>query len=231
VEGAEIPDDLFGDWKRAVVRHLDEGEEHVLERVFPKYPDVAFEWIEWRLEGIREGTSAFYFGLRYDRVVSTAVGGLTKEQRKALIDKMPRASAVTQLVRSLVGCDMDMFLHLLSRDELEDLRLDPLNLATDGSHPQGVIPEFGENWRRMAIAAMEKGFSEADIFSATQGGTFTWSGPRSSMYEAKLAPFEKLLLHSDARLRRVGQMGFEHFSQLRDESLSREKRADVRGFP
>jgi hypothetical protein len=228
----DIPDDLFEDWKRVIVRHVDDGEEHVLEAIFPKYPDIAFEWIEWRLEGIRTETSSFYFGLRNDCVLATAIRVLTRERRRALIDKMPRASAVAQLVRSLVGRDMELFLHLLSREELEDVRLDPLHLGNDGTHPQTVAQELDEGWQKMAIAAMEKGFSEADIFSATQGGGFTWSGPKSSMYAGKLAPFEKLLKHPDSRLRKVGQTGCEYFSQLRDEALAREKHASIRGgFP
>jgi hypothetical protein len=125
---------------------------------------------------------------------------------------------------------MDLFLHLLSREELESFRLDPLRID-NGSEPHGqsVLQEFDENWQKMATAAMEKGFSEAEIFSATQGGSFGGSGSMSSMFAARLAPFEKLLQHSDARLRNVGKMGFEQFSKLRDEQLAAEKRAAVRG--
>jgi len=81
----------------------------------------------------------------------------------------------------------------------------------------------------MAIVAIEKGFSEAEIFSATLGGGFSWSGSMSSMYAARLAPFEKLLQHPDVRMQRIGKIGFEHFSKLRDEQLVHEKRAAVRG--
>jgi hypothetical protein len=227
----KIPDDLFEGWKRVIVRHVDEKKEHVLERIFPEYPDIAFEWILWRLEGIRTGTRSFYFGVRYGRALPAAIRMLTREQRRILIDKMPRASAVAQLVRSLVGTDLELFLHLLSREELEYVRLDPLHTNNDGSHPQKLVQEFDEHWQKMAIAAMEKGFSEADIFSATQGGGFSWSGPMSSMYAANVAPFEKLLKHADPRLRKVGEIGFEHFSKLRDQTLSNEKRAAVRGEP
>jgi hypothetical protein len=84
-------------------------------------------------------------------------------------------------------------------------------------------------WQKMAVAAMEMGFSENDIFYATQAGSFVWSGPMSSMCAAKLAPFGKLLQHTDPRLRKVGTIGFEHFSTRRDEHLAREKRAAVKG--
>ncbi|MGA9452185.1 MAG: hypothetical protein WBW41_12670 [Verrucomicrobiia bacterium] len=229
-DDAKIPDDLFEDWKRVIIRHVDKREEHILEKIFPKFPDIAFEWISWRLEGIRTDSRAFYFGLRYDRALPAAVGALTKEQRRKLIDELPRTSAVAELVRSLVSRDMELFLHLLSREELEGVRLDPLRIDNnDRPNPQPVVQEFDEGWQKMAIAAIEKGFSEADIFSATQGGGFSWSGPMSSMFAAKLVPFEKLLRHPDARLRNVGKIGFEHFSNLRDEHLAAEKRAAVRG--
>jgi hypothetical protein len=227
---ANIPDELFEDWKRVIIRHVDDQEEHFLERIFPKYPDIGFEWISWRLEGIRTNTRAFYFGLRYDRALPAAVGALTKEQRRKLIDELPRTSAVAELVRYLVGRDMDLFLHLLSREELEGVRLDPLRIDNDHTlHSQPLIQEFDEGWEKMAIVAIEKGFSEAEIFSATQEGCSSWSGPPSSMFATRLAPFEKLLGHSDARLRNVGKIGFERFSKLRDEHLVAERRAAVRG--
>ena len=229
-DDTRIPDDVFADWKQVIVRHVDEEKEHVLEKVFPKYPDIASEWIEWRLDGIRTETRMFYFGLRYDRALSAAIRVLTREQRRALIDKIPRSSAVAQLARSLVGRDMELFRHLLSREELEDVRLDPLRLDL-GSDLQAdnVVQDIDEGWQQMAIAAIEQGFSEQEIVSATQGGGSSWSGPMSSMFAAKAAPFENLLQHSDARLRRIGQIGFGQFSTLRDEQLACEKRTEIRG--
>jgi hypothetical protein len=76
---------------------------------------------------------------------------------------------------------------------------------------------------------VEEGFSEEDIFGASQAGGFGWSGTMSSMFAARLAPFETLLHHADPRLRKVGMIGVEHFTKLRDEQEAREKRAAVRG--
>jgi len=229
-DNAKIPGDLFEDWKRVIVRHVDNTQEHILERIFPKHPDVAFEWIMWRLEGIRTDTPPFHLGLRSDRALSAAIRVLTTEQRHELIDKVPRTSAVAELVRFLVGRDMELFHHLLSREELEDVRLDPLRLDGDAG-PQGenVVHDFDEAWQRMAVTAMDKGFSEEDIFSASQARNFSWTGSRSSMFAAWAAPFEKLLKHDDARLRKVGKIGFEHYTRLKDAHLAHEKRAAIRG--
>jgi hypothetical protein len=147
-----------------------------------------------------------------------------------LIDKLPQTSGVGELVCSLVDRDMELFLHLLSREELDDLRLDPLRIDNrDGARDKAEPQEFDDAWQKMAIAAIEMGFSEIDIVSATQRGGFGWSGPMSSMFATKLAPFEKLLSHPNHRLRKVGKIGVEHFSKLRDQHLSAEKRAAVRG--
>jgi hypothetical protein len=230
IDGARIPDNLFEDWKRQIIRHVDQGEEHILERIFQKFPDIAFEWIVWRLEGTHTHALAFYFGLRHDRALPAAIRALTREQRRALIDKLPQTSGVGELVRSLVDRDVELFLHLLSRQELRDVRLDPLRME-NGNEPrrQSDIQEFDDAWQKMAIAAMEKGFSEIDIVSATQRGGFGWSGPMSSMFAAKLAPFEKLLSHPNTKLQNVGKIASEHFSKLRDKHLAAEKRAAVRG--
>jgi len=229
-DDTKVSDELLEDWKRAVIQDVDEHNEHFLERIFPKHPDIAYKWIAWRLDGMRTEERSFYFGLRYDRALPAAVQALTKEQRRDLINKLPRTSSVRQLVSSLVGGDMELFLHLLSREELEGVRLDPLCIDNDERpHPQPATQEFGRHWQEMAIAAMDKGFSESDIFYATQGSGFSWSGPMSGMYASRLTPFEKLLQHGDARLRKVGQIGVQHFSKLRDEHLAAEKRAAVRG--
>jgi len=98
-----------------------------------------------------------------------------------------------------------------------------------GPRGENVVHEFDEGWQRMAIAAMGKGFSEEKIFSASQAGGYGWSGSMSSMFAARLAPFEKLLHHADTRLRKVGKIGFEHYSEQRDRHLAHEKRAAVRG--
>lgn len=229
-EETEIPVGLLEPWKQAIVRHVDREQEHVLERVFPKYPDVAYQWIDWRLEGIRTDTRPFHFGVRYDRVVPTAVRVLTPEQKRDLIDKMPQTSSVSDLVRSLVGRDIELFLHLLSREELETVRLDPLRCDFgSGLHQENVMPDFDEGWQRMALLALDKGFSESDIFNATQGDGYTWSGSMSEMFAVKAAAFGKLLQCGDIRLQTVGRIGLEYFSGLRDEMLSREKRSAIGG--
>ena len=172
-DGCKISDEFFGDWKEALVRHVDEEQEYVLESVFPKFPDIAYEWIAWRLEGIRTDTRALYFRSRYDRALPAAIRALTREQRRKLLDEAPRISAVAELVRSLVGRDLELFLHLLSRQELERLRLAPLRLDFgSGLQGENVVRDFDEGWQKMAVAALDKGFSEDEIFSTTQGGSY-----------------------------------------------------------
>ena len=226
----EIPAGLTQTWKQAIVTRVDEEHQHILEDVFPKYPDLAYEWIEWRLEGIRTHTRPFYFGLRYDSVLPAALRVLTPQQKRELLDKCPQASYVSELVRSLVGRDIELFLHLLSREDVDGIKLDPLRCDFGtGLHTENVIPDFDEGWQRMALAALERGFSETDIIAATQRGGYTWSGPMSEMFAAKAAAFEKLLQCSEIRLQTIGRIGFEQFSTLRDEMLSREKRSAIGG--
>src|SRR3974390_2836009 len=103
------------------------------------------------------------------------------------------------------------------------VRLDPLRIGNDGVETPGENNELPDRWRRMAVAAMDEGFSAADVFSATHGGEFSWCSPLSGMSAANLVPFEKLLQDKDERLRKIGQIGVEHFSKLRDECLAAEK--------
>jgi hypothetical protein len=98
-----------------------------------------------------------------------------------------------------------------------------------GLHAENAVHDFDDGWQKMAIAAMEKGFSEHDIYSATQGSGYSWSGSMSSMYAARLAPFEKLLQNINPSLQKIGKNGVNEFSKLRDFHLAHEKRAAVRG--
>lgn len=226
----QIPAELLADWKNVIVEHVD--DDHVLASVFQGNPDVAFRWIATRLEKICQGTNSFFFGSKHDHALPTAIGKLTREQKHELIAKMPGTYGVAELVRALVGRDMELYEQLLAREELEGVRLDPLRLDGDfGPRGENVVHEFDDGWQRMAIAAMGKGFSEENVFSASQAGGYGWSGSMSSMFSARLTPFEKLLHHPDARLRKVGKIGFEHYSELRDRNLAQEKRAAVRGEP
>ena len=112
-----------------------------------------------------------------------------------------------------------MFQRLLSRQECGHIRLSPLQIEK----------EIGPKWEELAIVAMNNGFSESDVFYATQGSGGSHSGPRSSYFSAKLAPFEKLCDHANPRLKKVGELGRANFTPQRDEALQREKRAAVRG--
>ena len=223
----QIPEEILDDWKHAIVEN---EEDHVLEGVFEEYPDVAVLWIAGRLDGIRDGTRAFWFGSKHDRAVPKAAQVLTREQRRNLIDRLPKSSAVSELVPLLVNRDMELFRYLLSKDDLEDVRLDPLRMdCCFGLQRENVVPDFDETWQQMAIAALDHGYTPENIFFASQSGGYSWSGGRSEMFAARLAPFEKLRNHPDVRLQKVAAIGTKHFSALRDENLAREKRLAIRG--
>ena len=166
----------------------------------------------------------------YDRALPAAVAALTREQKRKLIEIMPRSSSVSELVRSLVGRDVDLFRDLLSREELGPVRLDPLRMDFgSGLHAKNAVRDFDEVWQQMALMAMEKGFSEEEIFSSTQGSGYSWSGSMSSMYATRMAPFEKLLKTGHPRLQKIGQTGVNNFSPQRDAHLAHEKRAAIKG--
>jgi len=191
-DAVKIADEILDLWKRAIVRHVDKGHEHVLERLFPKHPDVAFDWIAWRLDGIRTDTRPFYFGLRYDGVLAAAASALSQDQRRKLIGALPRSSSVVDLVRRLVGEDLELFRHLLSRTELEGVRLDPLRLVPAGPIRNLVFMRSVPHWQKMAIAAVEAGSQKRTFSQRLRAVSFGWSGPLSSMFAGAKPPFEKL---------------------------------------
>jgi hypothetical protein len=226
-----ISTELFEDWKQIIISHAsNEYDQHIMESIFRESPEIAYEWISRRLKEMRSGEHLFYFSLANNRAAATAVSVVTRDQRLKLINLLPPNRRVTELVQNLVRGDIEVFRHLLSKEELKDDRLAPLQIAYDSSgQTDNRTKNFGTIWEKMAIAALEKGFSEEDIFFATQIGGGSWRGPKSADYASRLVPFEKLAQHSEARLQIIGKIGLAHFSKLKNESLKIEKRAAIRG--
>jgi hypothetical protein len=226
----QIPEELLQDWKNAVVTHVEEDD--VLGSIFEDYPDVAYRWINTRIDEMRDGERGGWFAAKYDYAMPRAMQKLTAAQRRELIGKVPPVCGATELLRALIGRDSDSFRQLLNREELRDHRLDPLCIDYDrGHHIENVVPELNEDWQNLAIDALDRGFSEEQIFGASQSGGWGWSGSESAMYAARVAQFEGLLQHADARVRKIGEIGANYFSKLRDKHMAKEKRAAIRGEP
>src|SRR5207247_1929196 len=50
--GPTIPAEFLDDWKRVILDCEDQRHEHWLQGIFRKLPDVAFRWIEKRLDEV-----------------------------------------------------------------------------------------------------------------------------------------------------------------------------------
>jgi hypothetical protein len=221
-----IPDDLLEQWRNVIVDCEDDRHGHGLQAIFRQFPDVAFRWIAKRLDEVRAGVRQHWFVSRHDRAVRVAVEVITQEQRKTLIGKLTKSYAVSDLVRVLIGRDLELYQYLLEQPDLENLRLNPLRL---GPYSDEFAYKIDERWTAMVLAALEKGFSPEQIFWESQGSGGSWSGPTSGMYATKLKAYEELLKNPDTRLQQIGRTAAAYFSKMRDENLALEKRAAIRG--
>ena len=155
-------------------------------------------------------------------VAKTATKSLGQVQRQDVLTRLDAAGAVyavPEVIKLLVHGDLGLYRQLLDSTTLKDHHLDPLEGSPDAT------------WRRLAVAALDRGYSVPDILDATTGGIRTWSGPTSAMWAAERRELEALLNDSDVRIAAVGRAGMEYASAREQEAALRETTAAVEGRP
>jgi hypothetical protein len=222
LEHKDIPTEFFDDWQRAVVLHGK--DDHVLTEIFEAHPGIGEAWLDERLKR----PESHLMDPEYDHALTQVIRNLPKAKKLAIIKTVPKESFwFRELIVGLVGNDVSLFSEVLKNEHLRHSSIALLRFRQNSDEPKDFwIPT---NWHRMAMLALESGSSEEDVFAATQGGAFGWTGDRSSMYLEQSKPFQTLLTHKNPRIRKIGHMGVTHFKKLYQDRLTVEKQAAIRG--
>ena len=148
-----IPGSLGTAWRRAILRSArdmvsGESSSHWIEGILSKDSGLAVDWLVSNLTG--SDSSYRWTTLRSAKKV---VGYLGLAHRRIVLARVDAAGAsyvITEVMKLLIGGDLDLFGQLLKSKSLKRHHLDPLN------------GDLGNEWRGMALAALESGY-------ATQG--------------------------------------------------------------
>ncbi len=212
-----IPDSLRDEWRVVVLQSVTDS--YWLSEVLRADPELACQWLQARLTDENLG----FFPLLHEKVIQSAVSGLSEEMRRALLLQIPNSARngfVKIITRLLIEGHPALYLTLLSNEKLRWIHLAPL-LGT---------PEGG--WLEKALMAVEAGYSPDDIARAVYspiGGTMSW-GNESAMWLEWMEHFERLCAHEDEHLRRIGEAGKAQVSHLLEDARRRERHEAVYGL-
>lgn len=132
------------------------------------------------------------------------------------------------VIKLLVGDDLDLYHRLLNSKTLKRHHLDPLERASNWESETPVQTLDG-TWRRIALAALDHGYSTQDILDATNGRVWSWSGAESEMWARRRRGFEALLNDPDDRIVRIGRAGVEFTTKSERYAIQRETEEAVEG--
>ena len=217
----DVPESLRSAWRRAVHRSA-RGEasapsnDHLIGEILPKDSDLAADWL---VSNLTAADSPSHW-MTHD-VAKTAAKSLGHERRQYVLARVAAAGAafaMPEAIKLLVNGDLDLYRQLLDSESLKEHHLDPLEGSPDAT------------WRRIALAAMNRGYSVQDILYATGGRIRSWVGPASAMWAAERREFEALLNDADDRIVAVGRAGVEYTKAREQEAIAREKAEAVEGI-
>lgn len=158
-------------------------------------------------------------GYDYYHCLPMVIAALNQNQRREVIDHFDAKNHHGHVLARLVGDDIELFRHALSRPETARLALSCL--GSPGDPP--------DSWIQRAILLLEAGRNEEDIFWASQpisGGSEPWS----RLHAESLDHFRPLLTHADQRIRHIGELAVASITPMIKEALKNERIAAVKGL-
>ena len=216
VEQGTLAESLHPAWESAVVESM-EGD-HELAEISIVRPDLAFAWLKRRVNRTAEEEHALNDLSSY-RLEGAMTSALSPEQRRELIDSFGPENHHSELLRGLIGGDLELYRHALRRPETRDLV---------GGH-LGPPGNPVEPWAERAKLLLDAGYTEDHVMWASDVIGGSWTGPISNHHEAKRVCFARLLDYPDPRVRRIGEAAVEFLTARRDNERKVERRAAVRG--
>ena len=216
-----VPESLRASWRRAIQRSAWGGVSgrsngHWIGEILSKDSDLAADWL---VSNLTAADSPSHW-MTHDSA-KTAAKSLGHEQRQNVLARLGTTDAVIampEVIKLLVGGDLDLYRQLVDSEPLKEHHLDPLEGRLDGT------------WREIALVALDRGYSVQDVLHATLGRIRSWVGPASEMWAGERRGFEALLNDANERIAAVGRAGIEYTSMREQEATVRETAEAVEGI-
>ena len=216
----QVPEWLCAAWRQAILRSARGGasgrsNDYWIGEILSQDRDLAADWLVSNLTV--ESPSRW---MTHD-LAKTAAKSLGHEQRQNILARLGTADAVIALpevIKLLVGGDLDLYRQLVDSEPLKEHHLDPLEGSLDAT------------WREIVLMALDRGYSVQDVLHATLRRIRSWVGPASPMWAGERRGFEALLNDANKGIAAVGRAGIEYTSMREQEATIRETAEAVEGI-
>jgi hypothetical protein len=213
----QVPEPLRTAWGQAVIDHL--GNDHEWEGISKQHPDIACAWLKKRINQTYQERHEAVSDFTMNHYLPAIVSSLTKDQRRELIDHFAEGNWQCDLLTSIVGGDIDLMRHALTRPATAKLASHCLD-----------SPEASSNgWAERAVVLFDHGLTAKEVLSASQPGSVGGWGNLSDHYEKRRMAYVAFVQHVDARVREVCVLADAMLTACRDDALRRERKAAVSG--
>lgn len=211
-----IRPELYKDWRDAVV---EKGlSDYWLSEVFAKDSEIAYAWLLTNF-----GKVSWNDYSEDVQTVSSAIRSLNADNKLELLRIIKPDIHLANLVRIIVGDDIDIYRALLNNKALSPLHLEPLFGNPDN-----------EIWITKAKEALTNGYPPEEIAIASLYGVYShaisWSGHESNMWQEWIYRFTYLQKDGDARIKKIGDEGIKFSEAHREQALKEEKFEEVYGL-
>jgi hypothetical protein len=212
----KIRPELYEDWRDAVV---EKGlSDYWLSDVFEKDSEIAYAWLLTNINKIS------WIDYSEDiQTASAAIRGLHAANKLELLRIIKPDIHIANLVRIIVGDDIDLYRALLNHKALSLLHLEPLFGNPDN-----------EIWIAKAKEALTNGYPPEEIALASIYGAYShaisWSGHESNMWQEWTNRFSSLQKDGDVRIKKIGIAGLKFSEAHRQQALKEEKFEEVYGL-
>ena len=217
----EIPESLRPAWRQAVLRSSPGvgglSNDYCLGEILSRDSQLASDWL---VSSLTSADSEVHW--ISEDLAKTVVQSLRSEQRRKVLAQLAASGmvlAMPDVVKLLVGGDIDLYRHLVESESLKEHHLDPLEGGPNGT------------WRQIALEALERGYPTQDVLYATNGRFWTWEGAESEMWAGRRVAFEELLSDPDPRIVEIGRAGVEYATGREELAKRRETEEAVEGLP
>ncbi len=211
----------YGAWRDAVVRSarfIDIGDAQtgwLIKEILKKDPELAKDWLlEWMVSG------RHWLDMHDD--CAAIASGMTRDQRLYILERIDDRPLIglDDIVRQLVGDDLELFAQALRMDNLSDYRAPLLAGRPD------------ELWLKKATLAIEAGLSLGEIAEASYMSSMMWWGEESKMWAEWRQDFERLAETEidDPQLVRLLQIAIRGIQRRERNAMARESREAIHGF-
>ena len=234
-----IKDAIRTPWRQAILRSAlgeDGGsyDGYRLGEILSKDSDLSVEWL---VSNQIDADQSVYWECDLANTVARSLG---TEQRKRVLERLADADEIRimfDVIKSLVGGDIDLYHQLLDSEALKRHHLDPLHCASDWresetlkKHDNGpLVQPLDATWRKLALAALDHGYSTQKILDATIGA-WSWSGPVSEMWAVRRRGFEALMNDPEDRIAGIGRGGVEYTKEREQDAIRKEMEEAVEGL-